>query len=167
MIWFTADSHFGHENIIEYCHRPFKNAQRMEQNIIYNYRKVVQPEDTVIFAGDFTIKGSTYKGYLEHMVSQLPGKKILVLGNHDKFDPFIYVEVGFRSVHTAYEIDGFIVCHDPVSSLVDPSKFWICGHVHTLWKTLKNIYNVGVDQHGFFPVSIDEVRKWRQSIQSM
>jgi calcineurin-like phosphoesterase family protein len=165
MIWLTSDTHFGHENIIEYCKRPFRNAQKMDQNLIYNYRKVVKSEDTVIFAGDFTIKGPTYKGYLEHIVSQLPGTKILVLGNHDKFDPFIYVEVGFRSVHTAYEMEDFVVFHDPVGSLVNPNKLWLCGHVHILWKTLKNIYNVGVDQHGYFPVSMEEIDKWRRSLQ--
>ena len=52
-VWFTADTHYGHQNIIFYCNRPFTNAQKMEQVMIARYRDVVKQEDTVYFLGDF------------------------------------------------------------------------------------------------------------------
>lgn len=159
MIWFTSDFHFGHQNAIEYCNRPFLNAQRMDQAMIARYREVVSSKDTVYILGDFTIKGPTYRGYLEFIMQQLPGTKILILGNHDKFHPFTYVEVGFQSVHTSLLVEGFALAHDPAVSLVNRDLQWLCGHIHTLFRRKENVLNVGVDQWDFYPVSIEEVRR--------
>jgi len=131
----------------------------MEQVMIARYRDVVKDDDTVYFLGDLTIKGSQHRGYLEHVVGQLPGTKILILGNHDKFDPFVYEEIGFRSVHTALEVEEFILVHDPAKSVTDSSKLWLVGHIHTLFKKQKNCLNVGVDQWEFYPISLEEVRR--------
>lgn len=161
MIWFTADQHFMHENIIEYCNRPFHRIGKMNNTIIANYRKCVSPEDTCYFLGDLTILGPQHKHAVEHIVMQLPGRKILILGNHDKFNPFVYMDIGFESVHTTLEVEEFILVHDPALSVVRDDKRWLCGHVHTVFRMGKkgDLLNIGVDQWGFFPVSIDEVRR--------
>lgn len=158
-IFFTADQHFGHQNIITYCNRPFSHLQKMEQVIISRYREVIRTEDTIYFVGDLSIKGSQHKAHLNWILEQLPGNKILILGNHDKFGPFVYVDAGFQSIHTSLEVEEFILHHDPVASIVRPDKIWLCGHVHTLFKKIKNVINIGVDQWEFYPVSIEEVRK--------
>ncbi len=43
--WYTADPHFGHENILKFCKRPFKNTDEMDNAIIRNLWSCVQPED--------------------------------------------------------------------------------------------------------------------------
>ena len=35
-MWFTADTHFRHANVIRYCERPFSTAQEMDEAIIGN-----------------------------------------------------------------------------------------------------------------------------------
>jgi calcineurin-like phosphoesterase family protein len=30
MLWFTADSHFGHTSILDYCQRPFGSVEEMD-----------------------------------------------------------------------------------------------------------------------------------------
>ena len=160
-VFFTADQHFGHENIIMYCNRPFPHLQKMEQTIISKYRQVVTAEDTVYVLGDLSIKSSQHRAHLDWILEQLPGTKILILGNHDKFHSFTYVDAGFQSVHTSLDIGEFVLVHDPVTCLVDRKRRWLCGHIHTLFKMNRNgnVLNVGVDQFDFFPVSIDDVRR--------
>ena len=34
MIYFTADLHLNHEKIIEFCDRPYKNAEHMNDRLI-------------------------------------------------------------------------------------------------------------------------------------
>jgi calcineurin-like phosphoesterase family protein len=161
MIYFTADWHIGHTNIIQYCNRPFTNTDKMKHFIISNYIKTVQPEDTVYFLGDMTLVGPANKYYLITITQQLPGIKHLILGNHDKLDPFDYEEAGFQTIHTALDIGEFVLVHDPVKCLTAKDRRWLCGHVHTLFKMNRqnSVLNIGVDQWGFFPVSIDEVRR--------
>lgn len=35
-MWFTADTHFGHSNIIGLTHRPFSSVQEMDRRLIAN-----------------------------------------------------------------------------------------------------------------------------------
>lgn len=54
-IWFTADNHFGHENIIKFCDRPFESVEEMDRVLIENWNKVVRPTDAVYHLSDFTL----------------------------------------------------------------------------------------------------------------
>lgn len=77
-IWFTSDCHYGHANIIDYCKRPFRNVQEMDEALIANYNALVQPDDMVYFLGDFCFSREPKK-----IFDRLNGKKHLILGNHD------------------------------------------------------------------------------------
>ena len=46
--WVTSDSHFGHENIGGFCHRPLDYDQIM----VAEWRKAVPDEATVLHPGD-------------------------------------------------------------------------------------------------------------------
>lgn len=72
---------------------------------------------------------------------------------------------------------NFAMCHHPYAGPyelenggdkyaswrpVDEGRVLLCGHVHEKWKTRRSpagtlMINVGVDQHGFAPVSLDEI----------
>jgi calcineurin-like phosphoesterase family protein len=100
MIWFTSDWHYGHENMIEYGKRPFNKVGAMNRTLIANYKKCVEESDTCYFLGDLSLVGPANWRYIEGVFKNLPGRKILVLGNHDKLNPFVYVDIGFESAHT-------------------------------------------------------------------
>ena len=53
MIFFTADLHLGHENIIKQCQRPFNNVEQMDKELIKNWNSVVNENDEVYILGDF------------------------------------------------------------------------------------------------------------------
>ncbi len=164
MQYFTADWHLGHENIIEYCQRPFRSVRQMDATIVARYNSIVTDQDEVYFLGDLSMMKDKF--WLERIVKRLMGQKHLILGNHDKLDPFEYVEIGFRTVHTALDIGEFILVHDPVAAIVARERKWLCGHVHGLFKSVGrvgNILNVGVDVWNFNPVSIEEIRRWERA----
>jgi calcineurin-like phosphoesterase family protein len=35
-LFFTADCHWGHGNIIRYCNRPFRDEDKISQQMSYN-----------------------------------------------------------------------------------------------------------------------------------
>lgn len=79
--WFISDLHLGHAKIVELASRPFASVEEMNAALIRNWQEVVAPEDDVWCLGDMVM------GQLAEnlpLLAQLPGKKHLVLGNHDR-----------------------------------------------------------------------------------
>lgn len=56
MIWFTSDYHLSHQNIINYCNRPFANVIEMNTIILNNLESKVKPGDTLYFLGDLSFR---------------------------------------------------------------------------------------------------------------
>lgn len=94
-----------------------------------------------------------------------------------------YRDHGFTILpeQTTLELEGLGVvnlCHHPYSDIgderagggdkyakwrpADDGKILLCGHVHEKWQTKKStkgslMINVGVDVHGFLPVSVEQL----------
>ena len=80
MIYFTADLHVGHANIIEHCSRPFRSVGEMNNRIMTNWNQKVTEDDTVYILGDMFY--GDHPNVLEYL-PYLNGKKYLTPGNHD------------------------------------------------------------------------------------
>ena len=78
-VWITSDLHFLHTNIISYCDRPFFDVGSMTDALIGTLQKVPKDE-LIIFNGDMAI--GDYQRSV-NLMRLLPGRKILVAGNHD------------------------------------------------------------------------------------
>src|SRR5574337_731122 len=76
-VWLIADTHFNYGRIATYCQRPTDFTER----IIENWRRIVKPGDLIIHLGDVLIGR---KQAARELLAQLPGRKALVLGNHDR-----------------------------------------------------------------------------------
>ena len=79
--WLCADCHFGHQNIIKYCNRPFADAEEMDRCLVANWNACVQPGDTVYFLGDFCFGGADM---FARLLEGLNGVVGFIKGNHDK-----------------------------------------------------------------------------------
>ncbi len=99
MNFFTSDPHFFHNNVIKYDNRPFTSVEEMNNAIISRWNSIVSSNDTVYVCGDF---GLCPIISLHNLLNSLEGKKILILGNHDRYQHSQYIKAGFDAVY--YEL---------------------------------------------------------------
>lgn len=92
-VFFTSDTHFGHARILELSNRPFDSIEHMNDEIVKRWNEVVKPEDMVYHLGDVAL-GPIHDSLAN--VKRLNGRKILVLGNHDR--PFMVKSKGAEKV---------------------------------------------------------------------
>ena len=153
MIYFIADTHFNHANIIKYCNRPFKNTDEM------NKYSVVKERDTVYHLGDVGF-GSLQD--VKSLVERLNGRKILLRGNHDfKIGVNTWKEIGFLEVYKKKIIlDNLLLTHAPTEE-VGENQINVFGHIHD--KPLDERFNkknhicVSCDVVDYIPVSISKI----------
>lgn len=98
-IWLISDTHAGHHNIIEYCNRPFKNVEIMTQSLAYQWNKYIKEDDIVFHLGDVGFSRQA----TEEFISQVKGKKYLIMGNHDHEAIGSYYKMGFLGVYSSLE----------------------------------------------------------------
>lgn len=179
--YYISDTHFGHSNVIDFDHRPYKNVQEMDEALINNWNNVVSNEDTVYILGDFCwLKEDEWLEYLW----QLKGKKQLIRGNHDLWSMSTILKKEFADIKEYKEITDngrhVIMCHYPLlcyKGSYDPKTWMLHGHTHITreqdfveaWtkeliqsKALESdswghIINVGCMIHNYIPVTLDQL----------
>ena len=160
-VWITSDTHFYHFNIIKYCNRPFPTVDLMNSALIKNWNDSIQPEDIVLFLGDFCFaRSAEAKNVTERLTYALNGRKLIVKGNHD-FKQVKYIQHGWR--YECYQElifnDRFSFRHRPDNLIADSGKFDFIfyGHVHNTpldYGAPLNCINVCVDANDLKPLDI-------------
>ena len=165
-IFFWSDQHFNHSNIIKYSNRPFEDKEHMNSVMIKNYFNTVNDDDLVIWGGDVAF-GSVEE--TRQILKSLPGKKILILGNHD----FDKNKLTFRNYHIfdnhfmSYcfslkienKICNILLTHYPVDNKWLPDNTLnVHGHIHVHTADKKNI-NISVEHTNYKPILLDEIIK--------
>ena len=161
-VWFAADFHLGHHNIIRYCDRPFRNTEEMDQHILERLNASVKASDVLYFLGDFCIGG---KARALAYRQQVQCKKIIAVpGNHDKeirklAEEFLWLtDLAEVSVHG----QPIVLCHYAM-------RVWNHSH-HGAWHLYGHSHgklpesptslsmDVGVDTNQFQPWHFDEIK---------
>lgn len=169
MIYYTADQHFGHANIIKHCNRPFETVDEMDAYLLEQWNSCVRPNDTIYILGDLFFRNVVPA---DAYLSKLHGKKHLIQGNHDKdWMKKTDLKWHFESVSNMLEMnDGsykMTLCHYPMMTWngVANGRYHVYAHIHNntdaayfqLLKEMPNALNAGVDINGFKPVTFAEL----------
>ena len=165
-IWFTADTHFGHQRTLELSKRPFRTVEEMDSVMIENWNSIISDGDAVYHLGDF----GNYK-----VKEKLSGKIHLILGNYERHDinkgvitldylfelfEGVYQQIDIAKINNHY----YQMVHEP--SHGESGRFKLFGHIHKLQMVKRNALNVGVDCHNFRPINIEEVEFYRNAIEN-
>jgi calcineurin-like phosphoesterase family protein len=156
---FTADSHFGHSNIISLSARPFASVEEMEEAMIERWNEVVAPGDNVWHLGDFAFRCELRR--MRAIFSRLSGSKHLILGNHDDKNT---LALGWASIGHIREIkvDGqrLVMCHYGMRTWpgVHRGAIHLYGHSHGTLPGNALCTDVGVDCWSFRPVTLPTIR---------
>lgn len=167
MVYFTADLHFYHDNIISHTGRPFRSMEQMNNTLVQKWNAKISHQDEIYILGDVTMKGPELA--LE-MLSRLRGKKHLIRGNHDRFadqlgelNPFVWIKD-----YAEVSVQGakFILFHYPISEWNGffRGSIHLHGHQHNRpdynYENLRQglcRYDVGVDANYMSPVSAEDI----------
>ncbi|MCD7903782.1 MAG: hypothetical protein LUF91_08565 [Oscillospiraceae bacterium] len=167
MLFFVADTHFGHANIIRLCNRPFLDVNAMNKGMIDLWNSRVTNNDTVIVVGDMFFRCDDPVNILD----QLKGKKRLIIGNHDdSWMSHVDCNKYFLSVENFVEfsdgVRGLVICHFPLLVWKNaPRTYMVHGHIHNstdadYWPLIRdrdNVLNAGVEINDYMPVTFDEM----------
>ena len=170
-VFFTADTHFGHDAIRRNCDRPFSSVQEMDRALIDNWNSRVRRDDVVYHLGDFAFKAC--EG-LEHYRHKLHGAIHFIRGNHD---PRIegLLENLFDSVNdlSSIKVEGqsIVLCHYAMTVWERSHKgsWQLFGHSHGELPDdpLRLSLDVGVDCHNYRPIAFDEIREIMETKQAL
>jgi len=165
----TSDPHYGHKNIIQYANRPFESVHHMNESMIENYNSMITKDDIVLWCGDcfFCPKEDARK-----IMDRLNGRKILVLGNHDRSAGSM-AGIGFDIVMNEFVmvVGGRVVrvCHYPYARQTKDERYLdrrpekikgellIHGHTHSHETVNGTSIHVGVDSWNYRPALMNEI----------
>lgn len=176
MVYFTADPHFYHENIIKFCKRPFKNAEEMNVQLLKNINDTVGVDDELYILGDF---GFAPTQKVKPILQQIQCKNLhYIYGNHDKAVKAPDVVRMFKSfqVYGDIAVQGqrIIMFHYPILEFDGGHRgsWHLHGHCHGTMKypdMLKNkrIVDVGVDCWNYKPVSFEQLQKYMEGRENI
>ncbi len=163
--FFVSDMHFGHNNIIKYCNRPYTNVETMDDALVQNWNHIVGPHDTVYHLGDWA-----FHNY--ERIGELRGRIISIPGNHDqerekKILPFLAngftEEIHYLKINKELR---FVLCHYPLETWNRHFKFHLHGHTHGMTGdgysgyrgNIPNRLDVGIDAIKLYrPIHLEEV----------
>lgn len=188
MIFYIADWHYNHANILAYDNRPFKTVEEMNTALVERWNSVVTPTDTVYVLGDMFWGG---EAKAVSVLDSLNGKKVLIVGNHDRCKNAEFKKRFVQIASYMEIVDGarhVVLCHYPMPCFKNHFHGWyhLYGHVHSSfeWNMVEhdkmlleelycrrcNMFNIGamMPWMNYTPRTLEEIEEragvWRQGL---
>jgi calcineurin-like phosphoesterase family protein len=149
-----SDPHFGHERLMKAGRPEFKTIEEMHNTIVKNYNRAIVDDNTKVYwLGDLGDKE-----FIEEFVPKMRGYKILILGNHDKFNKSFYRKY-FNEVHETgiWWSRRILLSHHPLP--VEKGFINIHGHTHLIDVETGQHFNVCVERTEYKPVGMKKFEK--------
>lgn len=156
--YILSDTHFGHEKMKEYCGRKDGFEWKIMKSL-----DVIKKEDILIHLGDFCIGRDDY--WHNEFIHRVEGKKILIIGNHDRKTTGWYLE-RWDFVCNALELSIYgkklLLTHEPRPS-GDHYDINIHGHLHEDKHRIqekiddKKHYLISLELDGYQPQSLRKI----------
>lgn len=156
-VYFSADFHLGHHNIMKYCNRPFTSVEEMNQTIIDNVNAVVGRNDVLYFIGDFCFQPAKNAKLFREQINCY--NIVLIKGNHDGGIPHHI----FSSTHDLLKLTisqkPIILCHYALRTWQAShyNSWHLYAHSHGNLDEFGLSFDIGVDCHDFKPWSQEEI----------
>lgn len=149
-VLFIGDLHFGHKNIHKF-RSEFSNELHHEKTLLDNLCRSVNKRDTLWLCGDIIFSDDKTS-----LLGEIPGRKILVLGNHDMVNvksliPFVDDIKGITRYKNSW------VSHAPIHPQELYGKFNIHGHVHKNTVPDTRFVNVCAENIGYTPIDFKAI----------
>jgi calcineurin-like phosphoesterase family protein len=170
-IFITSDEHYGHNNIIQFCNRPFSSTEEMREIIIERHNKKVpnKPSYLTIHAGDMFWQTMS-EMEARSIVHRLNGRHAFLYGNHDELmerrvtlqKEFEWVR-GVNKENTSHSVKFnkhmIVISHfaQRVWQNSHKGSWHVYGHSHGEIEELGHSFDIGVDSHDFEPWSLEEI----------
>ena len=130
MIYFTADLHLGHKNILGYCKRPFATIEEHDEAILQNIADTVCPLDALFILGDLAFADiSRY----QDAIRDIDCYKVLIAGNHDK------IWCGSATKHYAKHYQSYAKCGFDAIDDGDPADPWMMKYESLGWGAHRDV----------------------------
>lgn len=159
MQWFfTADEHYNHARIIEYCRRPFGSVGEMNECLIANHNDVVRNGDIVVHCGDFGFFRRAWEA--QEVLRRLNGSHILLKGSHDGWMPSSAKYMWRRTFTLSTGAKVLLTaCHYALRTWEQAhyGAWQVYGHSHGELPPWGKQWDVGVDNNGYMPVSLEDL----------
>jgi calcineurin-like phosphoesterase family protein len=165
-LWIISDTHFGHQNILYFKRkdgspvRAFDSVDNMDQHMIDNWNRVVKDVDVVYHLGDvfFGDQNGT------RVLSQLKGRKRLILGNHDDgknkaLQKYFQKIMMWRMFPELGCILSHVPLHESTFIYKSDNMINIHGHIHNNDSPSPKHKNVSVEVINYTPVNIEDLVK--------
>lgn len=179
-IFLTSDTHYHHSNILNFkdlegnpVRSQFANVEEMNECMFDGWNETVRENDTVYHLGDLAMGPYKSSDFADRFRS-LPGKKYLIVGNHDDIKWCVKSKL-FKEITMwkKFKDKRLLLTHIPAD--VSNLKFYteeerminIHGHIHNLKSPTKNHRCVCVEWTNYKPMHIDEVPKLNNFVQPL
>ena len=152
----TSDQHLGHKSICRF-RTQFSSVEEHDDFVISNYCSIVKKHDTVYFLGDVAFTQQAIQ-----RIKELPGHKVLILGNHDTELPTHLLQklLGcFNKVHGITTKHHCWISHAPIHPTELRSKPNIHGHTHNTIIKDHRYANICLENTNYKPVLFTDIQQ--------